>query len=68
MSTTRRNRETGTMITTIIYDNGTVTINCDDHDRCCDFDSQYEARPFRSHPSEWCAECEAIAYPMAATR
>lgn len=56
------------MITTIIYDNGTVTINCDDHDRCCDFDSQYEARPFRSHPSEWCAECEAIAYPMAATR
>lgn len=61
MSTTK-NRETGTLIDTIVYDNGTVTLNCQDHDRCCDFDSQNEARPFRSHPSEWCNECADMLY------
>lgn len=60
-----KNRETGTVIETLVYDNNTVTLNCADHDQCCDFDNPTQGRRFASTPSEWCGECAGIVYGVA---
>lgn len=58
----RKCRETGFMVTTIVHENGTVCLQCDEHGGSSDFDSQYEAAPFKAHPSEWCEDCAEIIY------
>jgi hypothetical protein len=60
--TTSKSRETETLIDTIRYENGCVTLLCTSHERTIDFDSMSQARPFKSCPSEWCEECAISIY------
>lgn len=57
--TTTTNRETKTQIE-MWQDSEGWTLNCADHDQCCEFDTKREALEFRSAPSNFCSDCADI--------
>lgn len=63
---TRKNRQTGTLITVEPSDNGDGlwTCICEEHGLCCDFDNKRQAIYFSASPVDWCEAC----YPLFVER
>lgn len=63
---TRRNRETGTMITVCESDEGEIAEGipwmtvCDDHGSCVCHETLAVARSWASKPSVWCEDCRVL--------
>jgi hypothetical protein len=58
MDTTRKNRQTGTLITLTNWNDQWFTI-CEDHQNAVGHETKTAAMQWTSAPATWCAGCQA---------